>query len=610
VRRQVCFALTVVAAAVTMQAPAGAVPRPRVSGRIDYQNRTRLSGHKLPNANSDTDVGAMSDTEMLAGVTLALKPSVEQEAELDRLLAEQHDPASSNYHNWLTPDEYAERFGVSDEDIKTLTDWLTSEQLEVTSIAKARNAIQVRGTVARINTAFQTEMHRYTVNGTTHFANATDPAIPSGFTVVVRAIHGLNDFRMHPRKTVRKTTDTVLRTNYTSSSGDHYLSPTDLNSIYNIKALHDAGFRGAGQSIVIPGQSRLDLADIQQFRARFGLPPADPETILVPNTRDPGRVVDDMSESDLDLEWAGAIAPEAKLIFVYSWNVMDAVYYAIDQNLAPVITLSYGLCEPLTSRSEALTMQSWAKQANAQGITWVNASGDSGGADCVTSNSTAGAGLSVDLPAGVPEVTAVGGTQFQEAIGGTYWQASNDPNGGSAISYIPEVAWNDSAPGDPAAGGGGTSRYFAKPAWQVGSGIQEGGRNVPDVAFNSSAEHDGYLVYSAGKLEVYGGTSAASPVFAGILALLNQYLVSTGGLARAGLGNVNPSLYSFASSSPGAFHDVQSGNNVVVVTCSGRRRNCTSGSFGFEAVPGYDLATGLGSVDAWTFVTSWRLGLF
>src|SRR4029077_9843958 len=132
---------------------------------------------------------------------------------------------------------------------------------------------------------------------------------------------------------------------------------------------------------------------IQSFRSKFQLPASDPQVILVPNTQDPGTSSDDLGEADLDLEWAGAAAPQASLIYVYSQDVMDAVQYIIDQNLAPVFSLSYGRCEPQTLRSDILTMQSWARQANAQGMTWVNASGDSGGADCISGKSTSGAGL-------------------------------------------------------------------------------------------------------------------------------------------------------------------------------------------------------------------------
>jgi uncharacterized protein (TIGR03437 family) len=331
--------------------------------------------------------------------------------------------------------------------------------------------------------------------------------------------------------------------------------------------------------------------------------------ILVPNTKDPGISTSDLPEADLDLEWSGATAPHATLVYVYSYDVTDAVQYVIDQNLAPVLSVSYGLCEPLSLRSDMLTLQSWARQANAQGMTWVNAAGDSGGADCLSGTSSNGAGLAVDSPADTPEVTGIGGTTLREGSA-QYWNATNNANGGSALSYIPETVWNDSTPGNPGAGGGGASTVFAQPTWQTGLGVpNNGARNVPDIAFAASPDHDGYMVYSGGQLAVYGGTSAATPSFAGIAALLNHYLVSTGAQTVPGVGNMNPRLYALAQSGTGAFHDVTTGNNIVTVTCSARARDCVAGSFGYAAGQGYDQASGLGSVDAYNLVTAWRTGL-
>ena len=534
----------------------------------------------------------------LRSLTIVLKPSAAQQADLEQLLGEQQDPSSSNYHRWLTPEEYADRFGASSDDIATLAAWLEQNQLHVSSIARSRNWISFSGTAGDVEQALGTRIHRYEVNGELHFANATEPAIPEALVVVVRSVRGLNDFRLKPKL--------VLRGNYTSGTGRHYLSPDDLATIYNIKPLYDAGIDGSGQSIVIAGQTQINLTDIQQFRSRFNLPASDPQVMLVPNRRDPGTRSGDLAEAHLDLEWSGAVAPNASLIYVYSDDVMDAVQYAIDQNLAPVLSLSYGLCETLTSSSDALTLQSWARQGNVQGMTWFTASGDSGGADCVSRTSTTGGGEAVDVPAAIPEVTAVGGTEFNEGDG-QYWNATNNVNGGTALGYIPEMAWNDSSPGDPAAGGGGASVMFLKPAWQTGAGVpNNNARNVPDVSLSASASHDGFLVHTGGSLQVFGGTSVSAPAFTGIAALLNQYLVSKGVQSNPGLGNMNPKLYSLAQRTPSAFHDITEGNNIVSITCSALARNCTSGSYGFNAGPGYDQATGLGSVDAYSLVLAWN----
>ncbi len=574
-----------------------------VKTQIRDTQRIRMNGHIHPLAKAENDLGSLDSGVTLPAVTLVLGQTQEQQSALTAFLTAQQDPASPDYHRWLTPEQYADRFGASSDDIAKISAWLEQHNLHVTTVGRARTSIVFTGAAGDVEQAFQISFHRFNAEGGNHFANTAEPSLPVALQTAIRSIHGLNDFRMQPKAVQR----TALKPDYTSTtSGNHYLSPDDLGTIYNIKALWNSGYDGTGQKIAVAGQTRVDLTDIQAFRARFQLPAADPQMTLVPNTRDPGTVKGDLGEADLDLEWAGATAPQASILYVYSADVMDAVQYIIDQNLAPVLSLSYGLCEPLTLRSDILTMQSWARQANAQGMTWLNASGDSGGADCVSSRSTGGAGLAVDSPADIPEVTGVGGTTFAEGSG-QYWNPTNNAAGGSATAYIPETVWNDSTPGDPGAGGGGASTIFAQPSWQTGLGVpNNSARNVPDVALAASPGHVGYLVYNAGQLAVFGGTSAGTPAFAGVVALLNQYLVSTGAQTSPGAGNINPRLYALAQSGRGAFHDVTSGDNIVNVTCGARTRNCVAGSFGYSAGQGYDQASGLGSIDAYNLVTAWN----
>jgi subtilase family serine protease len=211
----------------------------------------------------------------------------------------------------------------------------------------------------------------------------------------------------------------------------------------------------------------------------------------------------------------------------------------------------------------------------------------------------------------VPAVTAVGGSEFNEG-NGNYWAGTLGPNLGSAMGYIPEGAWNDEALamrgnlGGFAAGGGGVSFYFSKPSWQTGPGVpSDGARDVPDVVLTASALHDPYALISGGNFLPDGGTSASAPSFAGIVTLLNQYLVRTGAQAQPGLGNINPMLYSLAQSTPTAFHDITTGNNIVPCVTNSTP-DCTNGSMGYSAGPGYDFVTGLGSVDAYNLALSWK----
>ncbi len=287
-----------------------------------------------------------------------------------------------------------------------------------------------------------------------------------------------------------------------------------------------------------------------------------------------------------------------------SSDVFTSLQDAVDQVYAPVITMSYGLCEG-SDLVDLPSERQTAQQAIAEGISWFNAAGDDGAADCEDLNALiAQDGLAVDAPASVPEVTAMGGSEFNEGRG-SYWSNTNTANGASALSYIPEMVWNDtSLGGGLAAGGGGVSLFFPKPVWQTGPGVPNNNfRNVPDLSIASSPDHDGYFVYTGGSMQIYGGTSIAAPTMAGIVTLLNEYLVSSGAQKQAGLGNINPTLYRLAQNSPGVFHDIAVGNNAV--PCVVGSPNCTTGSFGFNAVKKYDQASGLGSPDAYNFVHAW-----
>ena len=569
----------------------------RISARIDDTNRVTLHGNVNPLAQPRFDQGAVPPSLNLRGMMLVLKPSDAQQAALDQFLAEQQNPSSPNYHKWLTPQQYADRFGASQSDIAKITAWLQSQGFTVDSVANGRNWVRFSGSAGQVKNSFQTELHRYVVNGETHFANATEPTIPAALQNIVVGIRGLNDFRPKPRSRPGKPLDT--------QGGAHFVVPDDLATIYDIKALYNAGIDGTGQNIAVVGQTNIHISDIQNFRRNYGLSAPNLQVIRDTGNPDPGySSTTDLAEADLDIEWAGAIAKNATILFVYSDNTFDAVAYVINNNTAPVISMSYGLCEEM-DLIDLPTFESWARQANAQGMTWFAAAGDAGAADCEDVNNTvAQSGLAVDTPAVVPEVTSVGGTEFSEG-GGTYWSVTNNTSSGSALSYIPEVAWNDSSSTiGLAVGGGGVSTYFPKPPWQTGPGVpNDGSRHVPDVASDASNEHDPFVVYTNGTTQHYGGTSFGAPVWAAMAALLNQYLVSTGIESQAGLGNINPNLYRLAESTSGIFHDVTSGNNKVA--CAGGSPNCSGGSLGYNAGKGYDMATGLGSVDANNLVHQW-----
>ncbi len=562
-----------------------------------------MHGNVSPRAQAQHDQGAVDPGFPVEQVTLFAKLSPEQQRELDQLLTEQQDPSSPKYRRWLTPEQYADRFGLNPEDWDKVESWLQAQGFQVLRRARSRSWIDFSGTAGQIQRAFRTEIHRFSVDGEAHFANVTDPSIPAALGDIAAGFRGLNDFRLKPL-------NHPISPAFTGTSGGHNLAPGDIATIYNLNALYSAGIDGAGQKIAVVGQTDIDLSKIATFRSAFGLSNNVPQLKLYGT--DPGVNNPDGAEAHLDVEWSGAAARNATILYVYSKDVDYSAQNAIDDNLAPVITMSYGLCETQEPPGEIARERMLARQANAQGITWVLASGDAGAADCETSSaSIATHAKSVDFPGSMPEVTAVGGTEFNEGSG-SYWNTSNGNALGSAMGYIPERVWNDTASaGSLSSGGGGKSVKFSTPWWQMGPGFpNDGGRDVPDVSLSASADHDGYFVCTAtsgcdpanGLTAVYGGTSVSAPIFAGILTLLNQYLAAQGG--QAGVGNANPTLYWLFQNSSQAFHDIVTGDNIVPCN-TGSSADCLTGSMGYNATPGYDQATGLGSVDAYKLVTAW-----
>lgn len=633
-----------------------AVPN-RITGEINPSQMAAVKGNVHGLAQPRFDLGRTDASKLLHGVTLVFHPSTAQQQDLDNLLAQQQDRSSPNYHKWLTPAQFADRFGMTRSDIQRVVAWLQSQGFAVGSVANSRNEISFEGTVSQIEVVFQTEIHNYLVDGVIHFANATNPSVPAALAGSVLAIGHLHDFAPKPRALARPHLTSYV-------SGNHYVTPGDFVTIYDVAPLYSAGIDGTGQKIAVAGQSSVNATDLSNFRSAAGLPASTPQMVLYPgttSTRCPG----DEGESDLDLEWSGGVAKNASIIFVYTglitangdtcagnrtYSVWDALDYAVQNKVAPFISTSYGYCEGGATgqtgvgQAFALQVQGWAQQANSQGQTIVAASGDAGAADC-DPNSTdpngtsATQGLAVDVPAAIPEVTGMGGNEFSgdsptyttnnpPGANLPYWTAAGSTTDtiSSALEYIPEVAWNDTT-ADIAAGsgfaasGGGASIFFAKPTWQTGTGVPaDGQRDVPDLSVAASPNHDGYLICSedgsnssiqpsctagfrtgtGGTFTVVGGTSVAAPTFLAILSLINQQLGSPG------LGNVNPNLYTFAASTSSPFHDVTTGNNIV--PCTSGTPNCPATvpfQFGFSAGPGYDQVTGLGSVDADKLATAW-----
>ncbi len=562
--------------------------------------------HSVPGrVRSATDLGQAPPDEVLSDVTLHFSRTPAQQAAITALLADQQNPNSARYHKWLTPAQFKQQFGLSQADVAQVSSWLTAQGLTVTNTALTNTSISVSGSVRQLQSAFGVSLHTMRVAGEQHIANINDPVLPQAIAAVTTGISGLSDFRPQPR--------VALKPAYTSSLGSHYLTPGDVNTIYNLKPLLASAINGSNVTIGVMGQTAISLADVAAFRSAAGLPVNAPTVSYNPTNL--GTSNNDLPEAQLDVEWSGAVAPNATIQYIASSNVLQALDNTITNLASPpkIITISYGVCEPDAGAGLVYIFDQDFQQAGVQGQTIISAAGDTGATDCdYNSFPQAADGLAVDFPSSSPRVTGIGGTSFNEGAG-NYWNTSNASDGSSALSYIPETVWNETAVASAsggtrlAAGGGGASIFFAKPSWQVGAGVPaDSVRDVPDLSLAAAPSHDGYVICVSGSCaqgfahtQIVGGTSVGAPVFAGMLALVEQKNNFTNGL-----GNINPMLYGLATGAPSVFHDVVSGDNRS--PCVPGSPNCTSSTIGYAAAPGYDLASGWGSVDGNNLATLWK----
>ena len=630
------FPIAILLTVLTPSAGA-AVQQNRIAGAVSGTSRVPMPGNISGHAKHSVDLGLAPSDRKLDSLSLRFSMTPAQQADLNQLLAAQLDPSSPSYHQWLTSEQFGERFGISSADMAKVSAWLTGQGFTITSVAKSSTFIAFSGTVAQAQQAFGTEIHSVSFNGEQHITNLTEPTLPSAISSVVLAVSGLNDFKLKPRSRARNSsavdpsqpafTATNCGTGVTSPC--RFIAPSDLYAIYDYPP-SSSNLNGSGVTIAVMGQTDLTQnnvlpdANISAFRTAAGLPAINLK-LQPASTTDPGVSTADIDEAHIDVEWSGASAPGATITYVYSSDVINtSLFYAIDtlSPVPPIITISYGGCESSFSASMRSSINQLLQMANTKGITVMSSSGDSGATDCDTSG-TASEGLAVDFPGSSPFATAAGGTMFNDTSNPTQYWNTGTGSAGSAKGYIPELPWNETntSTGLDAggAGGGGASGFFSKPAWQVGPGVpNDSSRDTPDVSLNAAAIHEGYVVCSqggfsgepacanqsfastSGVVNSFGGTSFVAPTLAGILALVEQHL------GTGGLGNIGPTLYGLANgpTASSVFHDIITGNNSVV--CSQGTLNCPNGgSIGYSAGTGYDQASGLGSLDVNMLVTNW-----
>ena len=602
-------------------------------------------------ARVESDLGEIEGEIALTHLTIVLKRTPERQQAFESLLREQQDSTSPNFHQWLTPVEVGERFGLPDGSIEAVASWLRAQGLSVDGISNSRTRIQFSGTAAKIGAAFATPLRAYDVKGERRIAPSSSPMIPAAIADLVHAVQGLESVHERPHLGPdRVETFNPARekdTNCRSGTCVHYVWPSDFAAIYDVNPAYRSGVNGSGQTIAVIGRANVYMPDIENFQRWSGLPVKDPVTIIPPAGIDPGppasapvsdiTTIGDQREATLDVTRANSVAPGATIDLVISAGSKTvsglgvASAYVVDTNPVPahIMTLSYGACELDAGQSGVVFWDNLFAQAAAEGISVFVSSGDSGAAACDDQfmPPPATQSASPNYLCSSTHVTCVGGTEFADASNpSTYWGATDTAGFESALGYIPEGAWNEplNASNDVqvAGTGGGVSAFIAVPPWQASLGIPGAqGRFTPDVAF-TAASHDAYVKCQAATggdcvkdstgvfhFVLTYGTSAATPSMAGIAALLNQWM-------QGSQGNLNPRLYALAAAgSNGAFHDVTvatSGVSGCDVTIPSLCNNSTPGPDtmtpglpGYLVGPGYDLATGLGSIDVSKFLDAW-----
>lgn len=635
---------------------------PRVLGPVNESQFATIKGNTLPLAQARFDNGQVPDSTPTGHMLMVLKPSDAQQKALDRLIAEQKDPKSANYHKWLTPAQFGAQFGVADADVQAVTSYLAAQGFAVGRVFTNKMAIEFSGTAGQVRSAFRTEVHSYTVNGQTFHANAAAPQVPAALAPVVKNIT-LNNYKPQAAQSARsmlldRKTGKAQPLYASSAYSVEDLSPGDLATIYDIPS----AATGSGVTVGIVGDSNIDLAIPANYRTLFGLP-ANAPTVIVDGT-DPG-MNNDAVIAYAQVEVVSAIAPQAKVTFYTAADtdldtgVDFATLRALEDNNVQVLLFGFESCEATLGVNFNPFFAAIWEQAAAQGISVITQSGSGGAAECdagangAQPPSAATQGLAVNGYASTPWDTAVGASDFYYGPTGTYnlntlagfptqyWSLTNGATSfTTAKGYIPEQPWNSSYQGTnqvtytptyvQASGGGvstvgqtaddGTQSPYPQPSYQasVASSISTTARVIPDVSFFGSNGNNGSnymlcidpadcvngtpdsLQYSDG-----GGGAMAAAGFAGVAALIVQ--------AHGTQGNLNDGLYATYGASPAAFHDISAGTNQVACAsgspnCAGGYTVTSGGTPAYNATTGYDAASGLGSVDVAKLISGWVSG--
>ncbi|MFJ7245719.1 protease pro-enzyme activation domain-containing protein [Kitasatospora sp. NPDC098652] len=498
-------------------------------------------------AHSEKKGDVPAEQQLSVAVSLKLRDS----AGLDRFLAAVATPGTPEYGKYLTPEQFSAQYAPTQQAVDQVKAYLTAQGLTVGDVSANRQVVNAHGTAAQVSQAFGTHESSYLdpQQQRTFFANDGAASIPAELASVVQGLSGLDNHAVRKGRIAQPHSVTPNAATATPRG----MAPAQYRGAYN---LDRTGADGTGTTVALWEFDGYKSSDLTTYDSQYGLTGPAVTTIPVDGANYDSSPGQGEGEVELDSEIVRGAAPKATQLLYEAPNSdqgeIDMANKIVADNKASVISISWGTCEPDTTASSMTAVDNAFKQAAAQGISVFSASGDDGSKDCTRSASGASV-TSVDFPASSPHQTGVGGTNLQVTSG----------NG-----YSSESAWSTA--------GGGVSTVFGKPSWQTGTGVAGTMRTVPDVASNADPQ-SGFAIYTGGGWNVYGGTSAAAPLWAGYAAQVNQKAKAAG---QPALGEANPKLYAVANSANygTTFHDVTTGANQD-----------------FAAKTGYDQVTGWGS---------------
>jgi len=544
-------------------------------------------------ASQGRDLGVAPEGTRLDRILLLLEPSLAQQQALDTELARQQTAGSCAWHQWLTPAEFADSYANSTGDVIAVADWLREAGFTVAPIPSSRGWIEFSGTAAQVEAAFRSPVHFYETAAGLRPSLAKAIAVPAPLRPLIHGLVSPDGALSVPAITtpLQVNSSTAAVAAETSLAHAVALTPALAAQFLHLDALHAAGTQGAGETIAIAARSNVQPQDMAAFRSAFGLPAN--AIVVTPAGADPGLTAD-QAAAEFAASWAGAAAPEARILIApaATTQATDGVDLSlasiVDQNQAHTVVVGFSACEASLGETHQAFYSALYRQAAAQGVAIIAATGDSGASAChaAGSDSAVTTGFAVN---------ALASTAWNTSVGATAFTASGDL-----------AAWSPANPADSAyASGGGASDIRVTPDWQPALSQAPQGRLLPDLslptALDSAFSRGLAFCFSASvptsgcSLVRSGGSSAAAAIFGGISALLAQKYGAQGNLA--------PHLYSLRSQA-GIFNDVEQGS--ARLACAAGSRGCDeSGSIGYDALAGFDLATGLGTPNADNLVNAW-----